>query len=169
MSPSLSYDELIALKPCGATKWKALFKNGERLTAREALAAGASISDLAWVAGRLGLKRQCAQFALACAKRVAHLNTDPRVQAALSATQTWIDNPSDLNADAAADAAAYAAYAAYAANAAASAAYAAAHAINVYDAAANADNAAKYAASAAADDAEREEQKRIFLEIFDPL
>jgi aminopeptidase N len=224
MTPSLSYDELIALDPCDASSRKYLFKNAERLTARDALAAGASLSDLVWVAGSLGLRRQCVQFALACAQRAAHLNTNPRVQAALDAVQTWLDNPSDLNAanaaraiyatndgavyasvyaanpaatyaaSAAANYAAAAAHAAayaanYAASAAANAANAAVYAANAAahanaaaaatyaaGAAANAANAAAYAAraatsaskaAAAAFNAEREEQKKLFLQIFE--
>jgi hypothetical protein len=64
------------------------------------------------------------KFALFCAKQVAHLNSDTRVKAALSAAEAWVEDPSkdnrlkckeaaaaaDAVADAAADAVAYAAY-----------------------------------------------------------
>jgi hypothetical protein len=64
------------------------------------------------------------------AQRVAHMNSDPRVQAAIDAALAWADTPTYAAADAAyaaADADA-AADAAYAADAAADAAYAAARA-----------------------------------------
>jgi len=78
-------------------------------------------------------------------RQVQHLNADLRVDAAISAAESWADNPTSENAAAAyaanaADNAANAADAA--ANAAANAAYAAARA------AANAANAAAYAANA---------------------
>jgi hypothetical protein len=80
------------------------------------------------------------KFALFCAKQVAHLNSDTRVKAALSAAEAWVEDPSEDNrlkckeaadaaawvADAAADADAAAADAiAWAADAAAAAAWAA--------------------------------------------
>ena len=83
------------------------------------------------------------------AQRVAHLNSDPRVQAAIDAALAWADTPTYAAADDAADAAddaddaaAYAADAAAAAYAADAAAYAAR--------AARAARAAAYAADAAA-------------------
>ena len=106
------------------------------------------------------------RLAILSASDVRHLNTDPRVGAAIDAAQAWVDDPTyaaDANAADADANAAYAAYAAaaadanaaYAANAAAydaNAAYAAyAAAAAAYDAnAAAAANAAAYAAYAAA-------------------
>jgi dGTP triphosphohydrolase len=82
------------------------------------------------------------KFALFCAKQVAHLYSDTRVKAALSAAEAWVEDPSEdnrLKCKEAADAADAAAYAA--ADAADAAAYAA------YWTAAD----AAYAAAAAAD------------------
>jgi hypothetical protein len=95
----------------------------------------------------------CVKFAVWCAKRVQHINTNPRVAAAIQAAEKWILDPSEAAYadayaaaaayaadDAAADAAAYAAYAA----AAYADAYAAAAAYAADDAYAAAAYAAKY-------------------------
>ena len=88
------------------------------------------------------------------AQRVAHMNSDPRVQAAIDAALAWADTPTNAaDADAAANAAARAAAAAANANAAAGrvVAYAAAYAARATyadaDAAAYASAAAAYAAA----------------------
>ena len=114
MTLSVTRDELTAMQPCGLEERLKLFGRRESLNTKQALAAGVSISDVLWVAGKLGHKRECVLFALRCAQRVAHLNTDPRVQAALDATQAWLDNPTDETAGVAgaAGAAAWAAEAA---------------------------------------------------------
>lgn len=175
---------LLALKPCDPQRHLALFGLRESLTVKQALAAGATVSDLLWVAGKLGLKTECVRFALACAKRVEHLNTDPRVQAALDATAAWLANPSEANRLAATtaraaraadvDAAAWAAaedaadaWAAAAADAAAWAAAAMAWAA-AEDAAEAAWSTARAAdaAATAADAAEIDAQRAIFAEIF---
>ena len=104
-------DDILALRPCDPDQRRALFADVRTLTAREALARGTTVRDLLWVAGKMGRKVDCVRFAIACARAVAHLNTDPRVMAAIDAAQAWVDAP---NADAA-DAAAYAAAAAAAA------------------------------------------------------
>lgn len=101
---SLSPAELAALKPCSDRT--ALFAGRNRMTAREALDAGATVADLLWVAGKLGLKAECVAFAIACAERVARLNPDPRVRAALDAAKAWLDDPTEENRLAAAAAAA---------------------------------------------------------------
>jgi hypothetical protein len=137
---TLTVEQLMALDPCEPSRRRALFRDRTSMNAREALEAGASISDLLWVAGRLGRKDLCVQFALACAQQVAHLNPDPRVQKALDAAQNWLDNPDSDSA-----------YAAYAATRAA--AYAAAY-------------AAYAAADSAAYSGQRQTQKEIFLSIF---
>ena len=174
---TLTRAEVEALKPCSLAKLD-VFKDRDRLNAREALEAGASISDLLWVAGRLGLKREIVRFAVACAERVAHLNPDPRVQAALDAARAWLGDPSEdkravassaaYDADAAgvAYAAAYDAYAADAAHAASEACTTAA----AVDPHIYAYAAAGYAARAAnaAEAAEREAQRDIFISIFCP-
>lgn len=90
MTYSLTYDELATLNPCDLERRAALFAGSKRLTTR--------------VAGKLGLKRQCVQFGLACVKRVAHLTPNPAIQAALDATQAWLDDPSDITIHAPADA-----------------------------------------------------------------
>jgi len=145
--------QIAALKPCSLGKL-GVFKGRDALTVAEALEAGASIDDLLWVAGRLGLKTECVRFAIACARRVAHLNPDPRVQAAIDAAQAWMDNPTDDNR--AAWAAAW--NAAWEAECAARAARAAGDAARAaWDAA---------GAARAAGDAERMAQRALFIEIF---
>ena len=171
----LTRAQVVALGPCSESR---IPKFGRRktMTASQALDAGASVDDLLWVAGRLGRKDLCVRFALACAQRVAHLNPDARVQAALDATASWLADPTEEN-RAAAWAAAWAARAARAAwdasNAAAwaagDAAWAAraarAAASNAWDAAWDA-RAASNAGAGAAVAAEREAQRAIFKEIF---
>lgn len=136
MPLSLTRDELTALEPCDLPGKLALFGRRWRMTAAQALEAGASIDDLLWVAGRMDRKDLCVRFALACTRRVAHLNPDPRVQAALDATQAWLDDPFDETA-----------WAADAADAADAAAWAA-------------------RTARAAREAEQDAQKALFLEIF---
>lgn len=111
---SLTFAELETFGPCNLEARRAWFKGRKRLTVRTALRARATAEDILWVAGQLGRKDLCVKFALLCAQRVAHLNPDPRVQAALDATQAWLDAPTEANADAAkaANAAAWAADAA---------------------------------------------------------
>ena len=186
---TLTRAEAAALKPCSLDKLD-VFGDRDRLNAREALEAGASVDDLLWVAGQLGLKREIVQFTVAVAERVAHLNPDPRVKAALDAAQAWLDDPSEENRAAARAAAAAAAcvastasydaaacVASAAASYAAAAAYDAAAAAAAYAAAsyaASAAYAAVYTASAAAADYDvsrataRAAQRDIFLAIFCP-
>ena len=114
-------EQLIAMRPCNLNKHIALFNKHKELSAGQAFAAGASIRDLLWVAGRLGRKELCVKFALACAVRAGHFTKDRRVHDCLKATQAYIDAPTNVNLDTLkvarrnADAAAYAA-AAYAAD-----------------------------------------------------
>jgi hypothetical protein len=161
---TLTYKELLALKPCEAGARASLFDGDAPATAAQAFERGASVKDVLWVMGELGMSRECAQVALFAARLVAHHNSDPRVQAAIDATQAWLDDPSAENRSAASDAAyaaratAYAAYAADAADAAcaAYAARAAAYASDAARAAAYASDAARAAAYAAyASDAAR--------------
>ena len=179
---ALTPAEVAALRPCSDRSH--LFGRRKKMNARQALEAGASIADLLWVADKLGRKDLCVRFALACAQRVAHMNPDPHVQAALDATARWLDDPTPENyaARAAARAAAGAAARAAAGAAARAAAWAAAGAAAwaaagdaagdaaraaAWDAAGDAVRAAARAAAwAAAGDAELDEQRRIFLEIF---
>lgn len=146
MTIALTRDQALALKPCSATK---VPKFTGTMNAAQALEAGVSIDDLLWVAGKLGCKELCVDFALRCTQRVAHLNPDPRVRAALDATAAGLADPSEENkVSARADGAAGAAWVAEAAARAAWVAEAA------------------EAAEAAAWAAEREAQKVIFLEVF---
>ena len=117
------------------------------------------------VVGTAGVASHADYVAIAVrlARGVAHLNSDPRVMAAIEAAEMWLAHPSAdaayaANAANAAAGAAYAAadaadaadaaYAAHAANAAADAAYAAAYAVDAANAAVDAAYAA-YAADAA--------------------
>ena len=138
----LTRAQVVALNPCSENHIPD-FGRRKSMTASQALDAGTTIPNLLWVAGRLGRKDLCVRFALACAQRVAHLNPDARVQAALDATAAWLADPTDRNKAAAwaADTAAWAA-----------------------DAAARAARAAEDAEDA--EDAEREAQRAIFKEIF---
>jgi hypothetical protein len=161
---TLTRDQVAALRPCSDRSH--LFGRRKKMGARQALKAGASVDDLLWVANKLGRRDLCVRFALACAQRVAHLNPDPRVQAALDATQAWLDSPTPET-DAARAAARDAARAA--ARDAAWAAWDAAWAAGDAGAAAWAAwDAARAAAWDAGDAgaAEREAQRLIFLEIF---
>lgn len=115
-------------------------------------ACSVEVLDLAHrVVGSAGFAGRVVWVRLACfaARRVAHLNTDPRVMRAIEAAEAWAENPSDAAADAAIAAANAAADAANAANAA-NAAIAAANAANAAAAAASAAAYAAYAAIAAA-------------------
>src|ERR1700676_768986 len=98
---TISLAELEALKPCSIKPGirDRFGRSGhERLDTRTALEAGASFGNILWVAAKLGRKDLCVRFALLCAQRVAYLNPDPGVQAALDAAQAWLDNPSLENA-----------------------------------------------------------------------
>jgi hypothetical protein len=159
----LTRDQVKALRPCSDSHIPD-FGRRKAMTAAQALAAGATIEDLLWVADKLGREDLCARFGLECAQRVAYLNSDPRVQAALDATQAWLDNPGPETA--AARAAAWAAARAAARAAAWAAARAAARAAAGDAARAAARAAARDAAWAAAWAAEQAEQRKIFLRIF---
>jgi hypothetical protein len=65
----LSKEQLIAMRPCDLSDRLQLFGERNTLTVRQALRAGATISDLLWVAGQLGLGEKCALFAQRCADR----------------------------------------------------------------------------------------------------
>ncbi len=47
-------------------------------------------------------KKECVRFAVWCARKVMHLNDDPSVEAAVSAAEAWLEDPSDRKAVAAA-------------------------------------------------------------------
>ena len=151
---TLTREALIAMDPCDLPERLGRFGDAESMDIRQAFEAGFTIRDILWVAGEMGLKSDCVRVAIFAAKQVAHLNTDPRVQAAIDAAQAWVDNPSQD--------AAYAAHAADAARAAAYAAADAAYAAHAADAA----RAAAYAAADAAADAAYAAVKQYMIEIW---
>ncbi len=106
---SITRDALKALDTCDPAEHLKLFGRRKRLTVAQALEAGATVSDVLWVAGRMGHKAECVRFAIACAESVSHLNPDPHVQEAIDAAKAWIDSPTEENAKAASYAAARAA------------------------------------------------------------
>ncbi len=96
-APTLTYPQLIALRPCeddrksvekllgGKTKW-----NGKQITAAQAVAAGVSFGNLVWVASAIALtdkdvERRLRLWMADCAARVLHIYekeapTDMRVR-----------------------------------------------------------------------------------------
>ena len=168
---ALTFDQLAALAPCDLLSRARLFPGPSTpLDARQAIARGASIKDILWVAGKLRLGPQIVAFAIAVAQRVAHLDTTGSAQRCLDATVAYQKGPSPENLvvlKECRNAAAFA-YAADAAAHAATSAYVAAHAAYAYvaDVAAYAADAAD-AATSSYD--EREVQKVILLDIFAPL
>ena len=147
---TLTRSALVRMKPCDIESRLARFDSTDkkRLTIQEAFAAGFTVNDVLWIAGKLGLATDCARVAIFAAQQIAYLNTDSRVQAAIDAAQSCI-NAIGTDAARAAYAAASAARAARAAYAAASAARAA-RAADAARAAAYAADAAAYAAASAA-------------------
>ena len=109
---TLTLTQLRKLKLCHLERHELLFEGKRSVTVRQALEAGVSIPDLLWVAGKLDLKSQIVSFAARVAREVAHLNSDPRVMAAIEAAEAWVREPSEGNREAAARAAAAAAAAA---------------------------------------------------------
>ena len=65
----LSLAQVLAMSPCNRDNRHLLFAGKKTLTLRQAIKAGASISDLLWVAGKLRLGKECAEFAKRCAER----------------------------------------------------------------------------------------------------
>jgi len=163
----LTRQQIVDLKPCSLSKIPD-FGRFKSLSAKQALNLGVSIEDLLWVAEKIGRKDLCVQFALECAQRVVHYNSDLRVQAALDATQKWLDEPNETNtraARAAARAAYWAAGTAWAARATWDAYWAAEAAARAAGDAAGTARAAAMAAGAARA-SEIEEQRKIFIKIF---
>ena len=102
---TLTLTQLRELEPCHLERHEPLFEAKPSMTVRQALEAGVSIPDLLWVAGRLNLKSQIVAFVARVAREVAHLNSDPRVMAAIKAAEAWVREPSEGNREAAANAA----------------------------------------------------------------
>jgi hypothetical protein len=93
MSIKVTLEEVLALNPCDHEERIALFGKRKSMSAATALKLGVSFEDILWVAAHIGRKDLCVQFALECAQRVAYLNPDPRVQAALDATANYLADP----------------------------------------------------------------------------
>ena len=112
---TLTRSALVQFAPCDIESRLARFDSTgkKRLTIQEAFAAGFTVSDVLWIAGKLGLATDCARVAIFAAQQIAHNNTDSRVQAAIDAAQSCINaigtNAAAYAANAAADAAANAA------------------------------------------------------------
>lgn len=158
MTIRLTYAELEAMGPCSPSERKALWGGRKYLTPELAFAAGASLNDLLWVAGKLGLKVQLADFASRCAAEVSHLIS--------GSSGSHAGHSARYSADAArysADAARYSVYAKDYAKA-----YAARYSADAMALAraSAAGHAAGHAAYDAAYDAASEKQKAIFLEVF---
>jgi hypothetical protein len=82
MTIKLTRDEIIALVPCNLRKVPD-FGRRKYMTASQALAAGAPIVDILWVAAKIGRRDICVRFAVECARRVAGEKPDRRILAAL--------------------------------------------------------------------------------------
>jgi len=174
---TMTLTQLRELEPCHLEHHEPLFEGKRSMTVRQALEAGVSIPDLLWVAGRLNLKSQIVAFVARVAREVAHLNSDPRVMAAIKAAEAWVREPSEGNREAAAnaaDAARAATRAAWAAaaRAATRAAWATAAARAATWAALAAADAARGATTTTADAADaglsKQRIREIFAEVFDP-
>lgn len=134
MTQTLTREKLKALSPC-SNKYLAMFGEHESMNIEQAFDAGFTVSDICWLMGALGKRKEIVEFANFCAK-----------QAAAHAAAYC----------AAADAADWAAKAAYCAAGAVAyvTSYAAGAAANAADWAANTDGAAI-----------RKEQKQFLMEI----
>jgi len=165
MTITLTPEQLAAMEPCGLTDRLAMFGRRKSMGVKQALAAGATVRDILWVAGRLGLKDKCVRFALLAAQRAVRPDSDPRVQACLDAVNSYVADPTATNLKELQ--AARSAAAAVAAATVAAAAYAAADAATTTAAVAAA-AAAAYAAvaAAAARKQEIEAQHALLVEVF---
>jgi hypothetical protein len=162
----ITEEEIKALNPC-TSGWGWYLKNQEDDLLKLLLNANKNNpSDARWLFTTLMNKKQCIEIAIFSAKEVLHIfegkyPEDKRPRKAIEAAENYLQDPSEENKKAAADAAAAAeasaaSYAASAAEAAASAyaaaAYAAADAASAAEAsAAEASAASAYAAADAAD------------------
>jgi hypothetical protein len=165
-TPTLTYTELRALKPCsesltriarlmgGASKW-----NGKKITAKQARKAGATLEDIAWAASAIAqsnpdIERRLRLWLADCAAHVLYIyekeSDDNRPRNAITITRQFARGKIDGTAWAAARAAARAAASAAAWDAAQAAASDAAWAAAWAAARAAAGDAARDAAGAAA-------------------
>lgn len=94
---TITRDQLIALNPCGLDDRLKLFGRRKSMTVKQALAAGASIDGVLWVAGALGLKDECARFAVKCAERVVHLDASGTARPCIASTMAYLADPSAEN------------------------------------------------------------------------
>ena len=139
----ITVEEIMKLDPC-YTEEKVKDLIGKGKTPLEILDLPISKSDKFWLLLRPKYISEKRLHLLACdfAQDVAHMNPDPRVQAAIDAKRLWIDGKITDEELKKARAAAYAADAADAATYAAYAAYAATYAADAADAASSAASAA---------------------------
>jgi hypothetical protein len=68
---SVTLEQIVSMEPCHMERRAAIFRPGERLTVEQALERGVTAPEVLWVAGRLGLVKECGEFAAGCAKRAA--------------------------------------------------------------------------------------------------
>ncbi len=67
MPKTLTLSELTALNPCNLSERAALFDGDNATDIRTAFARGATVSDICWLMGALGMRDQIAAFAQWCA------------------------------------------------------------------------------------------------------
>jgi hypothetical protein len=70
------------------------FKGRESLTFREAFKAGFDITDALYIASHIGMKLECAEFAIRCAESIFKFNPVPVAKKAIMAARACLDNPS---------------------------------------------------------------------------
>ena len=110
----ISKQELIELNACedGLTRFIEQTNGTDEPVDVVSLIGGVNtIEDLLWLAGECLDKKDILVFTIKCAQLVSHLNDNPRVQTAIDAAQSWVDNPCEETRQAAADAADAAVYA----------------------------------------------------------
>lgn len=168
MKYSTTLNEIRKHDPC-ASGWAKLLKGLGKSTADDEVLPLDRIleinglEDALWALRSVdGIDRQARLYACDCAQRVAHLNTDPRVQACIDTARKFANGEATEQDRAAAVTAARAADVAAAGEAAGAAALTAAWAAAVTAAGA----AAAAASWAAAGDAERKIQTELFIQHF---
>ena len=162
---TISKSQLQAWQPCDLPLRLAKFGSRDTLNVSQALEAGFTVSDILWVAGKLGLAAECVTFARRAADRAAAAGAAGAADRAARAADRAAAAGAAGAADRAAEAADWAARAAYwAAGVAGAAAARAAEA--AYWAAYWAAGVAGAAAARAAEAAEIERQKQDLVELF---
>ena len=169
---TISKSQLQAWQPCDLPLRLAKFGSRDTLNVSQALEAGFTVSDILWVAGKLGLAAECVTFARRAADRAAAAGAAGAADRAARAADRAAAAGAAGAADRAAEAADWAARAAYWAAgvaywAAGVAGAAAARAAEAADWAAYwAAGVAGAAAARAAEAAEIERQKQDLVELF---